>query len=57
MDALDRLVKNLENRKLDRSLTGILHKLEGEMLWEVTKSVECRGYDRNGEVVVKCQSR
>ena len=30
MDALDRLVKKLENRKLDRSPTGILRKLAGE---------------------------
>lgn len=56
MDALDRLVKKLESRKLDRSLDTILYKLEGNVLWEVTKSVTCKGYDRNGQVVVECGS-
>ena len=56
MDALARLVKRLEHRQLDRSLTGILHKLEGAMLWEVTKNITCKGYDRNGQVIVECGS-
>jgi hypothetical protein len=54
MDALDRLVKKLEHRQLDRSLTGILRKLEGDLMWEITKSIECKGYDRDGQIVVEC---
>ena len=54
MDALDRLVKNLENRKLDRSLSAILNKLQGDLIWEVEKSFECKGYDRDGQIVVEC---
>ncbi len=54
MDALARLVKKLENRKLDRSLNSILHKLEGEMIWEIEKSFICRAYDRNGQVIIEC---
>jgi len=57
MDALARLVKKLENRKLDRSLTSILNKLEGDLIWEIEKSFVCRSYDKNGEVVIKCQAQ
>ncbi len=53
---LNGLVRKLEHRQLDRSLTGILLKLEGEMVWEVTKSVTCKGYDRDGQLVVECGS-
>ena len=56
-DSLDRLVKNLENRKLDRSLSAILNKLQGDLIWEVEKSFVCRSYDKNGEVVIKCQAQ
>jgi hypothetical protein len=54
MDALDRLIKKLEHRQLNRSLDAVLYKLEGDLLWEVTKSIECKGYDRDGQVVVEC---
>ena len=54
MDALDRLVKRLEHRQLDRSLTGILHKLEGDLIWEIEKSFVCKAYDRNGQVIIEC---
>lgn len=51
---LSRLIRKLEHRQLNRSLSGILLKLEGEMVWELTKSVTCKGYDRDGQVVVEC---
>jgi len=54
MDALDRLVRKLENRKLDRSLASILTKLEGDLIWEIEKSFVCKAYDRNGQVIIEC---
>lgn len=57
MDSLDRLIKKLEKRKLDRSLASILNKLEGDLIWEIEKSFVCRSYDKNGEVVIKCQAQ
>ncbi len=48
------LVRKLESRKLDRSLTGILNKLEGELIWEIEKSFVCKAYDRNGQVIIEC---
>jgi len=53
-DSLDRLVKKLESRKLDQSLTDILLKLEGDLIWTVEKSIVCRAYDRNGQVIIEC---
>ncbi len=48
------LVRKLEHRQLDRSLASILRKLEGDLMWEITKSIECKGYDRDGQIVVEC---
>ncbi len=55
-DSLDRLVKRLEHRKLDRSLNSILNKLEGELIWEIEKSFVCKAYDRNGQVIIECSN-
>lgn len=54
MDELDRLVRKLENRKLDRSLVAVLYKLEGDLIWTIEKSIVCRAYDRNGQVIIEC---
>ncbi len=54
MDSLDRLVKRLENRNLDRSLNSILTKLQGDLIWEIEKSFVCKAYDRNGQVIIEC---
>ncbi len=51
---LHRLVRKLEHRKLNRSLTDILYKLEGDLIWEVEKSFVCKAYDRNGQVIIEC---
>ena len=54
MDALDSLIRKLENRKLDLSLDDILYKLEGDVLWTLDKTITCKGFDRDGQVVVEC---
>ena len=54
MNALDRLVRKLEDRTMNRSMDSILLKLEGEVVWELEKRVICKGYDRDGQVVVEC---
>ena len=54
MDALDRIICKLESQKIDRALDSIIYKLEGDVLWTLDKKVTCKGYDRNGQVVVEC---
>ncbi len=54
MDALDRLIRKLESQKIDRALDSILFKLEGDLMWTLDKTITCKGYDRNGQIVVEC---
>ncbi len=56
MDALYCIIRKLESRKIDRALGDIILKLEGELIWTINKKMECRGYDRDGQVVVECTS-
>lgn len=55
MREVDRIISKLEWAKIDRALDDILYKLEGEVLWTLEKSVECKGFDRDGRVVVECK--
>lgn len=55
MDALDRIINKLEGRKIDRALGDIILKLEGELIWTLDKKIECKGFDRDGQVVVECK--
>ena len=54
MDALTRLINKLESRKIDRALDDIIYKLEGDVLWESEQLFKCKGFDRDGQVVVEC---
>ncbi len=54
MDALTRIINKLEGRKIDRALGDIILKLEGELIWTLDKKMTCKGFDRNGQVVVEC---
>lgn len=41
---------------MNQAMDSILRKLEGEVLWELEKQVICKGFDRDGKVVVECTS-
>ena len=51
MKDLDKMIDDLNG---GMATAGIINKLEGEELFTQSTTVTCKGYDRDGEIVVEC---